>query len=104
MCCGIVPLPRSLFNYSPHQKKVREVLEFDEDTVIPITEDGLCVFLKDSKCTVYDDRPEVCRKFGDESHSLMTCAFQSKDGVLRSRQERRLLERQIGKIVEERLK
>lgn len=62
--------------------------------VLPMTENLKCCFLNtDLSCNIYDDRPNICKKFGDESHSFMTCHFQDKHGRIRSRQERRKLER-----------
>lgn len=61
----------------------------------PYTKDGNCCFLnEDLSCNIYEDRPPICKKFGDESHENMTCKFQKKDGSMRTRQERRMLERQ----------
>lgn len=54
------------------------------DVLIPITEDLFCPFLKkDLSCAIYEDRPDVCRKFGDESHELLCCPVQDKDGNAR---------------------
>jgi len=53
-----------------------------------------CPFLtKEWKCNIYDDRPFVCREFGKESHLMMHCRFQDKEGRVRSRQEQRMLDR-----------
>ena len=66
--------------------------------VIPLTKDARCCFLnEDLSCNIYDERPHICRKFGDESHMFMTCLFQSKDGRIRSRQEQRALVRKMDK-------
>lgn len=68
-------------------------------TVAPIAIDerngmGVCPFLgMDDKCSVYNDRPEVCRKFGTEIDLFMVCSFQSKDGRIRGRSERRWIEK-----------
>lgn len=41
--------------------------------------DNKCPFLRDDyKCNIYDRRPEICRKFGDGSHPLLTCQFIKK--------------------------
>jgi len=66
--------------------------------IVPITDDLKCTFLKDDfTCNIYHDRPHVCKKFGDETHLMMTCVFQDKNGRERSRQERRNLERKTNK-------
>lgn len=60
-----------------------------------ITDDGKCVFLNnDLTCNIYDDRPELCQKYGDETHPMMTCIYQAKCGRERSRQERRRVQRE----------
>lgn len=52
--------------------------------IIPITSDLLCPFLKkDLGCAIYEDRPEVCRKYGDETHPMLCCPMQDKDGNAR---------------------
>lgn len=53
-------------------------MEFVGDSVIPLTEDCTCPFLdKDYKCVIYKHRPEVCQKFGDESHPLLVCPYKN---------------------------
>lgn len=105
-CCSCtVPIPEDVWlrNQEHLQRQPQEIIR-DEDGVndklqtethiVTIT-DGPCVFLKDDlSCAIYDDRPWLCRKFGDESCAWMTCTFQSKDGRIRSRQERRKIERE----------
>lgn len=79
------------------------VLAFDEryakrDEKGKKYETVVCPYLGfDDRCSVYDDRPEVCRKYGDESSMMMVCSFQSADGRIRSRQERRHIERVLFK-------
>ncbi len=35
-----------------------------------------CPFLRsDCKCNIYEDRPDICRRFGDGSHPMLTCQF-----------------------------
>jgi Fe-S-cluster containining protein len=53
-----------------------------------------CPFLTyDLKCNIYEDRPFVCREFGKESHLMMKCCYQDKEGRVRSRQEIRAVNR-----------
>jgi hypothetical protein len=66
-CCGFVSLPKELVQL--HKDKMEgEVLQMrDEgDEVTCITKDRRCVFLdrKTLACKIYDDRPDVCMKFG----------------------------------------
>lgn len=38
-----------------------------------------CPFLrKDCKCNIYEDRPDICRRFGDGSHPMLVCEFLKK--------------------------
>ena len=77
-------------NFDKIQRPVTELVPFDNAVVIPITDDGYCPFLtNDYQCAIYDERPEVCRKFGDESHPQLFCEFQTKDGKERNKKDRR---------------
>lgn len=94
-CCAFAPLPRATFfgNFDKQQRPVEKIMELEGDNVVPVTEDGYCTFLTDTlQCAIYDQRPEICDKFGDESHINMTCAFQTKDGQSRSKKERRRID------------
>lgn len=96
-CCGIVPLPQKV--WSDNQAKIqREVKECHKANAIdpddgkrknfflPITEDGYCPFLtKDFDCAIYEQRPKVCKKFGDETHWALRCPMQHADGSPRTR-------------------
>lgn len=100
-CCGSVPLPKDI--YSENQDKIvrqpTEHLDLGE-AILPITSDNHCVFLKeDLSCNIYDNRPEICRKFGNESHPMLCCAFLNKKGQERSRQNRRKIERDASKYI-----
>mgnify|MGYP001618994626 CR=1 FL=1 len=97
-CCGIVPIPVTTWQKNQHHiqkqvQKVHKVRATDQDgkphlAMLPITEDGLCPFLKeDLKCAIYADRPKVCKQFGDESHWALRCPMQHKDGTPRSKED-----------------
>ena len=91
-CCGVVPIPRSLWQRKQHaiQRPIKDIFKGEaknkatgkrENIVIPITEDHHCPFLKkDLSCAIYEDRPPLCKKYGDDSHPLMTCPMQDKHG------------------------
>ena len=106
-CCrGPVPLRAE---WVERHAPVREVLErkdMGEGWVVMLAVDdatlnaedktvmGVCAYLgHDNRCSVYHDRPEVCREFGSESNPWMVCSYQDKTGRVRSRQERRHIER-----------
>jgi Fe-S-cluster containining protein len=86
-CCGPTPISRRVWN--KHQDKIQtepyEILEIDQtDDIVPVTVELKCVFLKeDYTCAIYEDRPDVCKKFGNETHPLLVCPFQDKNGNMR---------------------
>lgn len=93
-CCGVFPIPSDIFNRNK-EKMVRtpeELLE-SKDFVIPVTADNFCVFLnQDLSCNIYDDRPDICREFGNESHPALCCPYLDKEGRKRSGRDRRRVE------------
>lgn len=98
-CCGPVPIPKeTVAKFLPAQPVEHR---FDlGDHLVLVAANGKCAYLGDDhRCTIYNDRPDVCRKFGDESHVLMTCPYQASNGRIRTRQERRALERSTGKVI-----
>lgn len=100
-CCGIVPIHKQIY-YSNQDKIVRKPhdLVFFEDCVIPVTSEGNCVFLNtDLSCNIYEDRPDVCRKFGNESHPMLFCPVLDKHGKERSRQSQRKIQRDSNKYI-----
>lgn len=100
-CCGVVPIPKKTYesNIPNIVRKPIDILETD-DAYIPITEDAYCVFLNtDLSCNIYEDRPDICRKFGDESHPMLCCPVLDKNGKERSRQNRLKLFEEQSKII-----
>lgn len=88
-CCGMVPIDRDIFNKNFHliQKPIKDSI-IQGPTILPITEDLTCPFLSaEFKCMIYTIRPEVCKKFGDETDTLMTCRYQKANGQRRSKKE-----------------
>lgn len=111
-CCGVCPIPKDIYERN-RDKLVQIPLEEKElegydptasekrPFILPMTEDTYCPFLnKDKTCNIYDDRPDVCRRFGDDSHPCLCCPYQDKDGRLRSRQEARKICRGAAKVLE----
>lgn len=47
----------------PAEEVQKQYTEFDEEEGELFFKDIPCSFLKDKKCTIYDDRPEDCRSF-----------------------------------------
>ena len=105
-CCGMIPIEKDLYNANI-DKIVTKPVDITEDTfpdpfdkgkekdfLMPRTENGKCCFLKDDyKCAIYEDRPRICKTYGDESIASLSCHWQDKTGRKRSRQARRLLQR-----------
>ncbi len=96
-CCSFVPFDKEFFTkkFDKIQIAVSEFAPFHDNLVIPITADGTCPFLSSSfDCMIYDERPPICRKFGDASHINMTCAYQTADGQARSNKEFKKISKQ----------
>lgn len=103
-CCGIVPIPKEIYDANK-DKLVRPIVNLLDVVIayIPVTEDHYCPFLnEDLSCNIYEERPEVCKKFGDESHKMLICPYLDKNGKERSRQfmrsERRNIEKYQSKL------
>lgn len=94
-CCGVIPFDRKFVKkHKPVRKVIREIDMGDE--VVLETEGLKCPYLgEDYHCTIYKHRPEVCKLYGNEAQINLTCQFQDKNGRMRSRQERRKVERDI---------
>ena len=98
-CCGVVPIPKKVFNKFSFARKPSELKEIGSN-IFAYDKDNYCAYLNDEfKCSIYDHRPEVCRKFGDESHPLLFCPWQNKKGKLRSWLERRKIEKISGNLI-----
>lgn len=113
LCCNVVPIEKEIWNL--HKTEiVSPVIGIHEGTaivegkkieiVLPLTSSGKCPFLtSENQCGIYDDRPSVCRKYGDESHKCLRCPFQDKNGRLRTRQEKRKIfrdaKKESGKLI-----
>lgn len=100
-CChGPVPMRRDFWERQVPVRPAMYVVPMAGGMVAPVASYerdgktwGVCPLLGlDGRCSVYEQRPPVCRKFGDETSDHMTCSFQAADGRIRSRQERRRVE------------
>ncbi len=93
-CCGVVPIPKDV--YEKNQDKIvrKPHLLIDAGVnVIPITKDAYCPFLTEKlDCNIYDDRPTICRKFGDETHPMLCCPCLDKNGKIRSKKNQNIME------------
>lgn len=112
LCCRVAPIEKEIFerNIDKIVRPTDRYFEFEGTDplskkklllVLPITEDGYCPFSnKDLTCNIYEDRPDVCRKYGTEVHTTMCCPYQDKNGRERSRQESRKILREADKGAE----
>jgi Fe-S-cluster containining protein len=98
-CCEVFPLDPKFVEAHREQFQrpvIKEILTrnpFSGKEVIVVNtgtdpSSDSCVFLKrDNTCAVYNDRPDVCRKFG-LSGGAMECLNIAPDGRVRSKEER----------------
>ena len=96
-CCGVIPLPKEIIM---KYKFIRIPIHHEDfgDIILATDKDNYCCYLgEDLRCSIYENRPDICRKFGDESHILMTCKWQNANGAIRNRAERRRIEREQNK-------
>lgn len=72
-CCGAVPMAQSFKKY-PFARKC-DVKDFD-DFFIAVDENLTCGFLNENyQCSIYENRPNLCRKFGSGKHPLLVCDY-----------------------------
>lgn len=101
-CCSMISIPKDL--YEDKKDKIvtqpDKVINSFDNHVLPITPNQSCIFLnEDFSCNIYEDRPSVCREFGNETHPMLYCPFLDKDGNERSRQNRRLIQQKSHKYI-----
>ena len=96
-CCGPVPLPVATLRRNQHkqQRPIIEELQISRGQVIPLTDDGRCVFLNDKfKCVIYRWRPPVCRLYG--TIERLPCPYVDLDGSIRTDEEVKKVKKKIG--------
>lgn len=77
-CCGAIPLHKMLYDKLKHHAQVEHVVkQITRTIVIPLTEDCMCIFLKraSKQCAVYEERPQVCKMFGEVPQGLLSCSI-----------------------------
>ena len=108
-CCGTVPIPKQIVKRFEHLQQ-REVLEIGDwsdsnnpNDILPVTEDGRCVFLKpDYMCAIYDNRPSVCKNYG--LIPKLQCPYFNMKGGLRSPAKQKRMQRIINHEVEAKMR
>lgn len=104
-CCGAVPIPKQTVKQFEHlqQRKVLEVVEWDSNDILPVTDSGRCVFLKsDFMCVIYDHRPPICKNYG--LIPTLQCPYFNMKGRLRSPAKQKRMQRIINHEVEDKMR
>jgi Fe-S-cluster containining protein len=98
-CFGIMAFPKETWEKNQHKIITKpSVVETDTIEVKHRTDSGACSFLReDYQCNIYEERPEVCRKYGDESTFYMSCQFLRKDGKQRTQKGGKYLKKMVEK-------
>lgn len=105
-CCGPMPMDRQFImtHYGDTAPEITFSMKAvpESAAVIPLVDDDRCIFMDRKKfsCRIYNDRPEMCMKFGDESHPLLSCPHMNAQGMERNRQQRRKLQRALDKAMD----
>jgi Fe-S-cluster containining protein len=83
-CCGMIPIPKK--TYKKHKKKipVKNVIRIEKynENILIYTNNALCIFLLNNRCSIYSDRPTVCKVYGIEPR--LPCPYVKSDGTERS--------------------
>ncbi len=93
-CCGPVPINKDIYFKNKHKcfREVKNELWISSDMILPDTQQQYCTFLgPDDRCLIYNDRPDLCKKFGKSDSPLLQCPFMDKHGKKRTAQERELV-------------
>jgi Fe-S-cluster containining protein len=87
-CCGLVPWSREEWARVADRAPAGVTLEaYDADTVIPMRgASTTCPFFSGG-CTVYEDRPFMCRLFGTVRDARLTCPHGCRPDPLLSKQK-----------------
>lgn len=89
-CCTFPPLKKSFLLKYEHLVKGRGLVVYDAvlfGYCFVKTDDLMCPFLQDDKCVVYNDRPKLCRKFGE--HHDYPCIYVFQNGIERPIEEQK---------------
>lgn len=94
-CCGAVPIENTIIQ--SHKALLDELGMYQ---TLPLTESSSvvlrgdrCAFLSNNQCTIYADRPKVCREYGTIPE--LPCAYLAPDGIPRTRSDRRRIQKAI---------
>lgn len=86
-CCGVFPIPIDI--YMKHIDDIQTIPKTciqSKRYIFAITEGLRCIFLTEgNKCSIYKDRPKVCKKFGVDIK--LPCPKVKLNGTLRTPEE-----------------
>jgi Fe-S-cluster containining protein len=78
-CCGIVPVKNIIVRTFKHLINKEAIIKRNGDiSMVFDPETFKCGFLDNNcKCKIYENRPDVCRKFADpkETHPMLKCHY-----------------------------
>lgn len=103
-CCGPIPFTIDVFEKHKHKIKGKYNLVQAGNLVSPMGKDGICAFVDPGtkKCLIYENRPDICRKYGIDP--AIPCPHLNRDGTRKNRRERRFTMRLISKRTDMALK
>jgi len=102
-CCGIIPIQKELVNrFRERLSDVNEEVEAGEELFL-MTDDFMCAFLdrESRRCRIYDDRPEVCRTYGETKDPRLQCPRLKPNGNPRSVNSAKIIDRDTGRRMKE---
>ncbi len=102
-CCGPVPIKKDIYESNKQKCKNHKTI-VENDVIFAFNENTMrCAFLsEDASCMIYEERPEVCRRYGNSEEAKMIvglmCPYLRTDGSNRNRSEKRELMKSIDKM------
>ena len=103
-CCGVVTFTNEFLKMhrDKFQQQVVQWINKSEVEGTIITKNGTCIFLtKDFKCSIYEERPEICKLFGTgsgikgEEEVLLFCPYAKPNGNPWSEGKKKRILRQV---------
>ncbi len=76
-CCQMVPIPIEILRSQKDLASKSKLIPFNKHKAIVQTEEGYCAFSdrETGLCKIYNERPEICKKYGNEEHEWLTCKW-----------------------------
>ena len=102
-CCGIIPMSKESIKKESFQVKPKEIIEDDKEMAYIITDDLFCVYLnrETRRCSIYENRPEVCKLYGVSKDKRLQCAYFKPSGNKRSEASKKQVEKYIDKMIDD---